>query len=44
MNEHIGEYMNQDALIEQYENAARMYPMYARYYCRRIDEMKKREE
>ena len=36
--------MTQDALIEQYKNAAQMYPVYARYYHRRIDEMKKGEQ
>ena len=35
--------MTQDALIEQYKNAARMYPAYAGYYYRRIDEMEKGE-
>jgi len=31
--------MTTESLIEQYENAAIIYPMYARYYHRRIDEM-----
>ena len=32
--------MTIESLIEQYENAAIMYPMCAKYYYKRIDEIR----
>ena len=32
--------MTTESLIEQYEHAATMYPMCARYYYKRIDEIR----